>query len=106
MGENIRGVIVNQNGDTINKFESVHRGLGSFIYEAKENEQCFAICKNDRNIEKTFVLPKAKEDAIALQIFRQNGNIIVYISKSENKNLPESLYLTLQCRGRIIYYKK
>jgi len=106
LGEDIQGVIVNQQGDTINQFESVHRGLGSFIYAAKADEQCFAICKNNKNIEKTFELPRAKEDAIALQIFRQNGNTIVNISKTENKNLPEPLYLTFQCRGRVLYFKK
>ena len=105
LGENIRGVIVNQQGDTINRFESIHRGLGSFIYTAKEDEQCFAICRNNKGIEKTFELPKAKKDAIALQIFRQNGNIIVNISRPEKKNLPKSLFLNFQCRGNVIYSK-
>jgi hypothetical protein len=106
LGENIRGVVVNQNGDTINQFESVHRGLGSFINAANSDEQYFAICRNNEGVEKTFELPKAKKDGISLQLFRQNRHLIVSISKPENRNLPESFYLTLQCRGHIIYSEK
>ncbi|MDR2145822.1 MAG: hypothetical protein LBE91_05110 [Tannerella sp.] len=53
VGENIGGVVVNQQRDTVNRFESVHRGMGAFIHAAGENEKFIAICRNEADVEKT-----------------------------------------------------
>ena len=106
LGENIRGVIVNERGDTITRIQSAHLGMGSFVWRANRNEQFFAIVQNVAGVEKRFELPQARVDAISLQVFRQRGNVIVSLSNSDNRRLPRVLYLTLQNRGDIIYSER
>ena len=105
LGEDIRGVIVNEQGDTITHIQSVHLGMGSFILRVDRNERFFAIAQNTAGIEKRFELPLAREDAISLQIFRQRGKVAVSLSH-DNRRLPRVLYLTLQQRGNIIYSQR
>jgi hypothetical protein len=105
LGEDIRGVIVSENGDTITHIQSSHLGMGAFIFTANRNERFFAIARNAAGVEKQFELPRAHEDAISLQIFRQRGNVIVSLSHN-NRRLPQILHLTLQNRGDIIYSER
>ena len=97
LGEHIHGVIVNERGDTITYFESAHLGMGYFLLMANSDERFFAICRNATGVEKTFELPRAKENAISLQIFRYAGNVIVHLPKPQTQN--RVLYLTVKNRG-------
>ena len=97
LGEHIQGVIVNAGGDTITHFESAHLGMGAFEWMANSDEPFFAIAQNTAGIEKTFEFPRAREGVISLQIFRHEGNIIVYLPQLKTGN--RVLYLSLKQRG-------
>ena len=101
--EDISGIIVNQNGDTISHFSSEHRGMGVFFHTNQEGEKYYAICKNKSNLEKRFELPISQNNTLSLQIFRQKKNAIISISKSNDKTLSEPLNLILLSRGVAIY---
>ena len=102
LGEDIRGMIVNERGDTITHIESAHLGMGSFRLTAGSNERFFAVAQNVAGVEKRFELPRAREDAISLQVLRQRGSIVVHLPKTYNR----ALYLTLQHRGQTIYAER
>ena len=102
LGEDIRGVIVNQRGDTLARIQSAHLGMGSFVFRMNRNEQFYAIVHNPAGVEKRFALPQAQTDAIALQVFRQRGNVVIGLSH-DMRRLPRQLYITIQHRGEIIY---
>ena len=97
LGEHIKGVVVNERGDTITRIESAHLGMGAFELLVYNDEQLFAVVQNASGMEKRVELPRAKENAISLQIFRYEGNIIVYLPQSKTNN--RILYLSLQRKG-------
>jgi len=101
--EEISGTIVNQKGDTINRFASEHRGMGMFFHTAQEGETYYAVCRNKNNIEKKFELPAPLKNTLSLQVFRQKKNVIINISKSSDKTTPDSLNLILLSRGVAVY---
>ena len=102
LGEDIRGTIVNERGETITEFESAHLGMGSFTMLVESDEPFFAIVQNAAGVEKRVELPRAKENAISLQISRQDEHIIIYLPNPDNR----VLYLTLQHRGDAIYSER
>ena len=102
LGEDIRGVIVNQRGDTLSRIQSAHLGMGSFVFRMNRNEQFYAIVHNAAGLEKRFPLPQARVDAISLQVFRQRDNVVIGLSH-DMRRLPRQLYITLQHRGEAIY---
>ena len=101
--EEISGTIINQKGDTIDRFSSEHRGMGTFFHTAQEGEKYYVICKNKNNIEKRFELPSPQKNSLSLQIFRQRKNVIINIAGSSDKISADSLNLILLSRGVAIY---
>ena len=105
LGEDIRGVIVNQRGDTLSHIQSAHLGMGFFVFRMNRNEQFYAVVQNPSGVEKRFALPQAQVDAISLQVFRQRGNVVIGLSH-DMRRLPRQLYITLQHRGEVIYSER
>ena len=102
LGEDVNGTVVNARGDIVTEFESVHLGMGYFVLMADRNEQLFANIRNAAGVEKRFELPQAREDAISLQVFRQDENVIIHLPYLDNS----TLYLTLQHRGHVLYSER
>ena len=102
LGEDICGTVVNESGNIVTELKSTHRGMGYFLLAANSNERMFANVRNAAGVERRFELPRAREDAISLQITRQDEYVIVYLLNSDNR----VLYLTLLHRGYIIYSER
>ena len=101
--EDISGIIINQQGDTINRFSSEHRGMGTFFHTALDGIKYYAICKNKNEIEKKFELPSPQKNTLSLQVFRQRKNAIISIVGSSDITSTDSLNLILLSRGVAIY---
>ncbi|KAA6350125.1 hypothetical protein EZS27_002488 [termite gut metagenome] len=102
LGENISGIIVSEKGDTIDTFVSQHLGMGNFSLFAITGEKHFALCKNDKGVERKFELPAALDSVVALKVNSMSDRINISVAQSAGFNLPEQLYLIIHCRGFVL----
>ncbi|KAA6324360.1 TonB-dependent receptor SusC [termite gut metagenome] len=102
MGENISGVIVSEQGDTVDTFVSQHLGMGSFSLFTVTGKKNFALCKNDKGVERKFALPAALDSVVALKVNNLNDRINISVSQSAGFTFPEPLYLVIHCRGVVL----
>ena len=101
LGENVSGTVVNENGDIVTEFRSAHRGMGYFVLNVDRNQQLFANVRNSAGVEKQFPLPRATNETVALQLFRENDDVIIHVPNAGDR----TLYLTLQHRGHVLYFE-
>ncbi len=100
IGEKIQGVIINEAGDTLTTFSSQHLGMGAFyIYQKTKGDKLYALCRNEKGIEKRFELPSATEGIVALRANWQRNNLYISLSKSADTPIQEPLFLVIQSRG-------
>ncbi|KAA6319721.1 TonB-dependent receptor SusC, partial [termite gut metagenome] len=102
MSENISGIIVGTKGDTIDTFVSQHLGMGSFSLFAVTGERNFALCKNDKGVERKFELPAALDSVVTLKVSNLNDRINISVAQSVGFTFPEPLYLIIHCRGFVL----
>ena len=99
-GEDITGIIVNESGDTLSRFESLHKGMGYFPIRS-DGEKYFVICRNNDGLEKKFEIPVARNNALALNTFWFKDHLRITVSKSSDFQYSDSLYLFVQSRGML-----
>lgn len=103
IGEEIEGVLVNAAGDTLTSFSSQHRGMGTFyIYQQTVNDKFYAICRNNKGLEKRFEMPTAIEGSVALHTNWQRDKLYVALKKTKEILIQTSLYLVIQSKGFVI----
>jgi alpha-2-macroglobulin-like protein len=83
----ISGDVVDQDGNTITNFSSLHDGMGKFALNAKENTTYFAKITSPFVSEKSIALPEAK----------QNGFVINALGNSKFK-----LYAPQEISGEVL----
>jgi len=103
MGEDITGRIENGKGDLVTEIKSQHKGMGSFMLNAMNAETYYAVCKNGKNIEKRYELPKAKANTYSLQAKWQKENLHILVNKSSDIQSLQDIYLIIHCRGTVLY---
>lgn len=101
LGEDIKGFLINEKGDTISSFQSKHLGMGSFLFNADKEEKYRVVCKNGKGIEKRYELPAAT-NSVALQARWHRDNLYVSVNKAADYVVEKPLYVVLQCRGRFL----
>lgn len=107
LAEEISGVVVSEKGDTINDFQSQHRGMGFFLFQSDhEMDKYYVICKNAKGIEKRYLLPSAISNSVALQVQQQTERTYISVNKSIDMEADTSLYLVIQCRGVVLSASK
>lgn len=62
-GENIQGVVVDEQKDTLLHFQSQHNGMGLFEVTLDKNKKYYVVCSNDSGQIKRFTLPQAVDGA-------------------------------------------
>lgn len=67
-GEHIRGVVTDEQGDTLARFGTLHNGMGEFTLALASGKRYVARCINNRGQEKHFDLPRAMSRAAALKV--------------------------------------
>lgn len=102
LGEDVRGFVKNESGDTLVTFKSEHLGMGCFFINPQSNETLYAVCRNSDNIEKMFELPKAVADGASIQTFWQKGHLLVNVVKSQSLDTTQPFYLVVHCRGLLL----
>jgi len=102
LGEDISGIIVNEKGDTLSAFNSVHLGMGRLLFQSNNNEKYYAICRNKNNVEKRFEIPATTPTALALQADWQRERLFISLRKSFDTAITDSLFLVILCRGVVL----
>ena len=103
IGEDVTGRIESSKGELITEIKSQHKGMGSFMLNAVNGETYYAVCKNSKNIEKRYELPKATTNTYSLKANWQKTNLNISVNKSPDISTPFPLYLVMHCRGSVIY---
>jgi hypothetical protein len=103
--ENKKGVIRNQNGDSILAFESYHDGMGLFEIESKPGISYYAQLNGDGNAEK-FYLPAPVEKGVVFNLLPDPQGI--YYSLKQKKSEPdfEGAYMIGQMDHHIVFEKQ
>ena len=99
-GLECKGVILNQNNDTITRFQSLHNGMGSFQFKPEKNSTYYALVKlNDSLIKQK--LPDAMEHGFSMNVSEEEtGKLKVIVHASADFN-NTSVYLFTQTRQMI-----
>ena len=99
LGEDVKGEIMTETGDTISTFSSSHKGMGYFNLTPLEGMKYIVKCRNGSGKEKTFHLPEAGENNRSLKIIRNKGTLYVSVLQSSLVAKPDSLLLIIHQRG-------
>lgn len=105
LAENVSGKVLSASGDTVTTFKSNHLGMSSLYIVPQQGETYYAICTNEKGIEKRFELPQAQTDVLALKVILSKGMVNVAINHSPGTELTKPLRLIVHCRGMPIYNK-
>ena len=99
-GLECKGAIVNQNNDTITRFQSLHNGMGSFQLKPEKNSTYYGLVKlNDSLIKQK--LPDAIDHGFTMNVSEEETGklkVIVYASADFNNT---NVYLFTQTRQMI-----
>ncbi len=79
VGERIRGVVMDEKGDTLARFNTLHNGMGEFTLALSADKRYSARCINDQGQEKRFELPRAVTRTAALKVTMNEQECSVYV---------------------------
>ncbi len=113
----IQGIVLNEKGKEVGSFSSFHKGMGSFEFEAKENEIYTAKITSPKGVKTTYKLPKTVEVGYGLKLdfpvsSKRNKAKKKKIYNTSNLKfsvyspLMEEIFLVGKMRGEIIFTKK
>jgi hypothetical protein len=110
LGENIKGSVIDNDGNEVAVFETQHLGMGVFalIPQAGKTYKANIICADSSKFITD--LPKAQEEGFTLAINNNNGDS-VYVKVAANDKLFQakqnsSFYLVAQSEGKVYYTAK
>ena len=107
LGVGVKGEITDNTGSVINKFQSQHFGMGSFLLTPEPGKTYTANLIFDNGVKKSVPLPAAKSTGIALLANNfNNENLLLeivanpsYYSQNQDKNY----YIIARSKGVICY---
>ncbi|RZK43818.1 MAG: TonB-dependent receptor [Pedobacter sp.] len=103
-GEDVKGVIIDSEGNEISSFESTHLGMGSFFFNPTPNKQYRARATFKNGIEKTFDLPKAQASGYILSINNADAEkLAVKVLLTDDKIGNGDLNLLVQQNGNVYF---
>jgi len=102
---NLSGVVYDLTGTVIQKFESEHLGMGSFILHAEKGKTYYAVCQNDNGQSKCFELPASVNRGYALTVSSDKNRIYVSSLKPAEHTKNNDLYLLAHTRGKVHFVR-
>lgn len=99
LSENITGEVIDEVGNILSSLEIVHSGMGIFSFIPVAGKKYYAICRNEKNIEKRFELPNVLSGACGLKLGYSKEKLFVSVSRSADKALNETLYILIHSKG-------
>ena len=101
----ISGVVCDQDGNEIKKFNSEHLGMGSFLFLTEKGKTYYAVCENDKGQSKRFDLPAAIGHGYALKVDQARDRIFVSALKPAEVTQNDTLYLIAHTRGIVHFVR-
>lgn len=101
----VKGEIVDDEGNRLNNLQTIHDGMGKFAITPKAGKQYFAVIKA-RGKEKKVALPKVSSSGVVLHIINKqvtdsaNHRINYYVQKFDSSAEFNNLYLVVQMQGK------
>lgn len=103
LDELVVGNIVDQDGNVKQKVETTYSGLGYFYLYPNEGEIYFLECENREGVKGRFALPIPVIDRFCVRLLREKDRLLVSVSKSGDRVLPDSLFLQVLSGDTLIY---
>lgn len=103
--EKVTGQILDSAGNIYARIETIHDGMGKFFLEADETIKYFAVCTNEKGVEKRFDLPPARRGAYSLKTVTAGDTVLISILNSKEIQDRQKLYLVIHTRGMVHYAK-
>ena len=103
MPEKVTGQILDSAGNIYASLESAHDGMGKFYLTADEAIKCYALCTNEKGLEKRFELPPVRRGVYSLNTETSGDTVFISILRSADIADMQELFLVLHTRG-IIHY--
>ncbi len=103
LGVDVRGTIVDDFGNTITPFSSIHRGMGTVFFTPQPGKTYKAIVQLGKSSQ-SFPLPKALKSGFGMMVNNSKLNSISVRVVSSADLEGENVFLVGQTRGKI-YYK-
>lgn len=103
-GEDVTGLIVDNEGIEVNRFETQHLGMGCFIINPQPGKTYTAKVKFKDGSEQTLALPKVQTTGYILSVNNNNPDkIIVKIMMSEDLMGTNELKIVAQNSGNVYF---
>lgn len=103
----IEGIILNNKGDTVTHFQSMHHGIGSFMLNAVKSEMYKAVVTaKEMQEQKVFDIPKHEADKFSLSVSTRKEVIHYQILHSPETPMRKSFYLLGHIRGFVLFIKR
>jgi len=105
--ENITGRLIDEKGVELNKFATLHDGMGGFAIEPLKGKKYFAECVSSSGKRKRFELPVSRADAYTLSAEKKDDELFLFILSGEDaKKSQKPLFLLVHNKGFIHYFQE
>ncbi|MBB2151057.1 carboxypeptidase-like regulatory domain-containing protein [Pedobacter gandavensis] len=103
-GENISGIILDENGLEINRFETKHLGMGNFIINPQDGIRYRAKVKFADGSEKEINLPITQNSGYGMTVLNTDQEkLTIKVMRSANLTGPVKLRLVGQHNGNVLF---
>jgi hypothetical protein len=107
LGTDVKGVVVDNTGTEVSKFETQHLGMGIIPIRPEAGKTYQARVTFSDGSQKTFDLPKALDQGYVLSVNNSDdANMFIRISASANLVGTTEIYLVAQAGGVVCYAGK
>lgn len=98
----VEGRILNQKGEEITEFRTIHKGMGKLIIKTNPGENYYAEVKSAQGITKKVNLPQTTKTGIGLRMSAGRGRLN-YSVTNKSALQGEKLHLMVHTRG-VVYF--
>ena len=99
----VTGEIVDNGGNTVARFASLHAGMGKFLFTPDAAQRYYAECRTSDGMRRRFRLPDVQSRVCVLRVFPTSERFTVQASATPGYD-PGVLHLLIHCRGELCYY--
>lgn len=102
--EDVTGMVVNEEGDTITTFETIYAGMGQLGVQLEVGKKYYAFCRNQSGSEKKLPFPVPEQGVCNLQVRWMRDKLVVSrVKSSDLLDFPEGYSLLVHCRGIVLF---
>jgi hypothetical protein len=105
-GVDAKGVVVDGNGNELVRFETIYAGMGSFELLPEPGSVYHARVSINGQRARTFELPAARRDGVAIRVERENNEILLNLSSGlspGDHGFIDKVVLIAHTRGEVKY---